>query len=88
MQYTSALHHMSTSIRYLDFKSIRVGPKRREMVRTYMQQFPHGFTGRVSARAGVHRTVVSKVLHGRAVSANVEAALQEEEKEYEKQNAS
>lgn len=65
-------------MRFDDFKKFREGVRRREAVRTYLLEH-QGLTVRVAARAGVHRTVVSKVLHGRAVSARVEQAIEDEE---------
>lgn len=63
---------------YRQFRDLEVGAERREAVRGYLEAH-RGIVERVSGRAGVHRSVVSKVLHGRAVSAPVEQAIAAEE---------
>lgn len=66
--------------RFEQFKGLETGPDRREAVRTYLVT-RKGIVERVATRADVHRSVVSKVLHGRAVSAPVEQAIVAEESE-------
>ena len=70
---------MRKNLVFDDFRGWKVGPRRREAVRDYIARYP-GIIARVAARAAVHRSVVSKILHGRAVSAPVEGALGREEK--------
>jgi hypothetical protein len=72
---------MSTPLRFEDFREWTIGPERREAVRTYLEQHK-GIVARVAARGNVDRTVVSKILHGRAVSAPVVAAIEMEEKKH------
>jgi hypothetical protein len=69
---------MNTAQRFEQLKDLEVGPERREAVRVYLLAHK-GIVDRVAARVPVHRSVVSKVLHGRAVSAPVVQALMEEE---------
>lgn len=71
---------MNTSQRYEQFKELETGPERREAVREYLASH-RGIVERVASRADVHRSVVSKVLHGRAVSSPVEQAILAEELE-------
>jgi len=52
---------------------------RREAIRDYLAAMGTGFVASVGRRAGVSHTMVSKVLHGRAVSARVERAILDEE---------
>jgi len=73
---------MSSAQRYADIKALPPeSPKRREAVRSYLilQRGSKGFTRRVAERAGVNPTMVSKVLHGTAVSDPVERAIFAEE---------
>jgi len=69
---------MKTPNSYERFKGLETGPERREAVREYLAA-NKGIAERVATRADVHRSVVSKVLHGRAVSAPVEQAIADEE---------
>jgi hypothetical protein len=73
---------MDTVQGFQQFKSLEIGARRREAVRTYLAAHK-GIIARIAARAGVNRTMVSLVLHGRAVSAPVEQAIGIEENEYE-----
>lgn len=77
---------MSSTHSYGEFKAMPVGARRREAVRRYLVDH-RGITRRVAARLAVSPTMVSKVLHGRAVSAPVERAIEAEEQEEEKQAA-
>ena len=74
---------MKTPERYENFKDLEIGPERREAVRSYLAAHK-GIIERVCARVKPdsedYRTVVSKVLHGRATSAPVVEALEIEEK--------
>jgi len=75
---------MKTPERYENFKDLEIGPERREAVRSYLAAHK-GIIERVCARVKAkrddyYRTVVSKVLHGRATSAPVVEALEIEEK--------
>lgn len=74
-----ALDHMRASVSYASFSALRVGPRRRELVRSYLEASP-GIIGRIAVRASVDPSVVSKVLHGRAVSAPVVRAIEAEER--------
>ena len=71
---------MSSLQRYTDFKPLPPGPKRRERVRQYLSTH-RGIRERAANRASVGTTMVSKVLHGSAVSSKVEEALMAEEVE-------
>lgn len=71
---------MAKTPKFEQFKTLETGPDRREAVRTYLASHK-GIVERVASRADVHRSVVSKVLHGRAVSAPVEQAIAAEEVE-------
>lgn len=69
---------MQTPQRFEQIKELETGPDRREAVRSYLATHK-GIAERVAARADVHRSVVSKVLHGRGTSAPVEQAIIAEE---------
>lgn len=69
---------MQTTVGYEQFKDLEIGPSRREAVRSYLAAHK-GIVERVATRADVHRTVVSKVLHGRGTSSPVEQAIMAEE---------
>lgn len=70
---------IAKSISYADFKLMRMGPRRRELVRQFLASNP-GIQARIAARIGIqNRANISHVLHGRKVSAPIEAAIEAEE---------
>lgn len=69
---------MSSTQKYEDFKVLTPGARRREATRKFLQSHP-GIRARVSSRADVSLSMVSKVLQGGAVSAKVEEAIAIEE---------
>ena len=77
---------MSSTHRYADFKDLPIGARRREALRKYLAE-RRGIATAAAMRAGVSTTMVSKVLNGHNVSANVEQALEEEERQWESTNA-
>lgn len=71
---------MSSAQKFSNFKDLPRGPGRRELVRIYLSSH-RGISQRVAARANVSQTMISKVLHGYAVSAKVVSAIETEESE-------
>ena len=74
---------MSSAQSYADIKALpKQTPKRREAVRSFLRRH-RGITRAAAALASVDPSMVSKVLHGAAVSAPVENAIEQLEATHE-----